>query len=155
MLVENTTRNMCAGGKTYKLIKINPIFHRGVLRTRNVFRTWSLIFSIGNIHLEVLTFVLCNYVTVKIFLNQIGAPSAQWQRFQNHPSELFLLIDIKSCQAQPKVQTKASAFGWDGYNIIIIQQSTHPPTHQTGQVWRRRDRAKLRKRKLFVCMSRP
>ena len=28
------------------------------------------------------------------------------------------------CQAQPKVQTKASAFGWDGYIIIIIQ----PPT---------------------------
>ena len=33
------------------------------------------------------------------------------------------------CQAQPKVQTKASAFGWDGYNIIIIQPPTHPPTH--------------------------
>ena len=32
------------------------------------------------------------------------------------------------CQAQPKVQTKASAFGWDGYNIIIIQPPTHPPT---------------------------
>ena len=33
------------------------------------------------------------------------------------------------CQAQPKVQTKASAFGWDGYKIIIIQPPTHPPTH--------------------------
>ena len=31
-----------------------------------------------------------------------------------------------NCQAQPKVQTKASAFGWDGYNIIIIQPPTHP-----------------------------
>ena len=36
-----------------------------------------------------------------------------------------------NCQAQPKVQTKASAFGWDGYDMIII----HPP----GQVWRRQE----------------
>ena len=34
-----------------------------------------------------------------------------------------------NCQAQPKVPTKASAFGWDGYKIIIIQPPTHPPTH--------------------------
>ena len=38
--------------------------------------------------------------------------------------------EIIYCQAQPKVKTKASAFGSDGYNIIIIQPSTHPP----GQV---------------------
>ena len=66
-------------------------------------------------------------------------------------SWLLILGSIEDCQAQPKVKTKASAFGWDGHNIIIIQPPTHPP----GQVWRRRDRAKLRKWKLFVSMSRP
>ena len=35
------------------------------------------------------------------------------------------------CQAQPKVQTKATAFGWDGYNIITIQPPTNPPTQKS------------------------
>ena len=60
-------------------------------------------------------------------------------------NQMVWSLKCSFCQAQPKVQTKASAFGWDGYNIIIIQPPTHPP----GRVWRRRDRAKLRKRKLF------
>ena len=38
------------------------------------------------------------------------------------------------CQAQPKVQTKASAFGWDGYNIIIIQPPTHPDKYEGDRI---------------------
>ena len=38
------------------------------------------------------------------------------------------------CQAQPKVQTKASAFGWDGYNIIIIQPPTHPDKYEGDEI---------------------
>ena len=74
-------------------------------------------------------------------------------------NSIIYKLPLRYCQARPKVQTKASAFGWDGYNIIIIQPPTHTPTHPSthppGQVWRRRDKAKLRKQKLFVCISRP
>ena len=41
---------------------------------------------------------------------------------------------ILYCQAQPKVQTKASAFGWDGYNIIIIQPPTHPDKYEGDEI---------------------
>ena len=47
------------------------------------------------------------------------------------------------CQAQPKAQTKGSAVGWDDYNLILY---THPPR----QVWKRQNRAQLRKQNLFV-----
>ena len=40
----------------------------------------------------------------------------------------------KYCQAQPKVQTKASAFGWDGYNIIMIQPPTHPDKYEGHKI---------------------
>ena len=82
------------------------------------------------------------FVSVLTYLSQTLMP--KYSQYEHLQSPI-------NCQAQPKVQTNASAFGWDGYIIIIIQ----PPTHPLGQVWRRRDRAKHRKQKLFVRMSRP
>ena len=38
------------------------------------------------------------------------------------------------CQAQPKVQTKASAFGWDSYIIIIIQPPTYPDKYEGDEI---------------------
>ena len=43
-------------------------------------------------------------------------------------------FNIDFCQAQPKVQLKASAFGWDGYNIIIIQPPTRPDKYEGDEI---------------------
>jgi len=38
------------------------------------------------------------------------------------------------CQAQPKVQPKASAFGWDGYIFHVIQTPTHPDKYEGDKI---------------------
>ena len=48
------------------------------------------------------------------------------------PAQTQLVFE--NYQAQPKVQTKASAFGWDGYNIIIIQPPTHPDKYEGDEI---------------------
>ena len=52
----------------------------------------------------------------------------------NLNTEHFDLYWLQFCQAQPKVLTKASAFGWDGYNIIIIHQPTHPDKYEGDKI---------------------
>ena len=74
--------------------------------------------------------ILADIESSRKWIIDCHAPDISWiltqkQSRTTHKSNgLADLTFIFFCQAQPKIQTKASAFGWDGYKIIIIQ----PPT---------------------------
>ena len=68
---------------------------------------------------------------------------------ENQDFFTFNRIQNMYCQAQPKPQLQLKLWA----ELVII--SVNPPTHPTGRVWRRLNRAKLRKQKSLVYMRRP
>ena len=75
---------------------------------------------------------------------------SKWRKnFKSQPCEAYCIFAKLSQKSKLKLQLLAEMV------MISINPTTQPPTHPPGQVWTRQNRAKLRKQKLFVYMSRP